>query len=338
MTSVSVVIPTYNRAGLIGRAVRSAIASCRPGEEIIVVDDGSSDGTAAAMEPFADRVRYVPLPRGGAGRTRNRGVALARHPLVAFLDSDDEWMPGYLETKRRLMEARPDLVFCFSDFAGRAETGEIDRMALRFWPLVPEDWKAFCAHGVRLSSLIELPPGTEDTMVHTGDLYRQEMAANYVLTSTLLARKDRTGSEFRFAENVPTYEDWECFGRLARCGPGAYLSCETAWQCRHPGPRLTDAGPLKTTEARIVVLQNVWGADPEYLALHAADYARVLQQQRRIRIRALLRAGRTVEARELLGHIGDAPLGWRVLAYMPAGLSKTMVRGRTALRKMLRAA
>jgi glycosyltransferase involved in cell wall biosynthesis len=232
MTSVSVVIPTYNRAGLIGRAVRSAIASCRNGDEIIVVDDGSSDGTAAALEPFAGRVRYVPLPRGGAGRTRNRGVALASHPLVAFLDSDDEWMPGYLETKRRLMEARPDLVFCFSDFASRTDAGEIDRMALRFWNQAPEDWSAFCANGVRLSSVIELPAGTEDAVVHTGDLYRQEMSANYILTSTLLARKDRARGELHFAEDVPTYEDWECFGRLARCGPGAYLTCETTWQHR----------------------------------------------------------------------------------------------------------
>jgi glycosyltransferase involved in cell wall biosynthesis len=338
MTPVSVVIPTYNRAALVGRAVTSAIASCRPGDEILVVDDGSTDGTAAALERFADRVRYVPLPRGGAGRTRNRGIALARHGLVAFLDSDDEWMPGYFEIKRRLMEARPELVFCFSDFASRTEAGEIDRMALRFWIRMPEEWSAFCASGVRLSSVIELPHGMEDAMLHAGNLYRQEMADNYVLTSTLLARKDRAGSELRFAEDVATYEDWECFGRLARCGPGAYLACETTWQHRHSGPRLTDADALGTTKARITVLENVWGADPEFLAKHGSEYHRLLRQQRCIRIRALLRAGRTSEARELLGKIGRAPLSWRVLASMPPGLSEKLVRGRTALRKMLRAA
>src|SRR5215468_1992285 len=116
-SSISVIIPTYNRAELVCRAVRSAMESCSAGDEIIVVDDGSSDGTASALAAFGNRMRYELVPRGGAGKARNHGVRIARNRLVAFLDSDDEWVPGYLEAKRRLLESCADVLFCFSDFA-----------------------------------------------------------------------------------------------------------------------------------------------------------------------------------------------------------------------------
>jgi glycosyltransferase involved in cell wall biosynthesis len=338
MSLITVVIPTYNRAALLVRAVNSALASCIAGDEILVVDDGSSDGTAQVLAPYRGRVQHIVLPRGGAGRARNHGIEIACHPLIAFLDSDDEWIPGYLEAKRRLLNARPELLYCFSDFAVRTASGESDRFGLRLWHETPPDWELICGPCVKLSSAIEMPYGVEDAGVYAGDLYRQEMIRNCVLTSTLVVRKDRAGTTLRFAEDLPTCEDWECYGRVAKCGPGAFLSCETAWQHGHAGPRLTDANKLIDAAARIAVLQRVWGADPKFLAKHGAEYERVLRKQQFIRIRALLRAGRTAEARELMRQIGHVPLSWRVLASMPAGLSEILVRGRTALRKMLRAA
>ncbi|HKQ75658.1 MAG TPA: glycosyltransferase family 2 protein, partial [Blastocatellia bacterium] len=86
---VSVVIPTYNRAKHIVRSLRSVLAAIAPGDEVIVVDDGSTDNTREALEPYRDRIRYVMGPHRGAGAARNCGIAEARHPLVAFNDSDD---------------------------------------------------------------------------------------------------------------------------------------------------------------------------------------------------------------------------------------------------------
>ena len=91
--AVSVIILTYNRSAVVTRAVESALSCVRPDDEVLVVDDGSTDDTAAALARFGDRIRYLPGPHGGAGRARNRGVAAASRPLVAFLDSDDEWVP-----------------------------------------------------------------------------------------------------------------------------------------------------------------------------------------------------------------------------------------------------
>src|SRR4051812_26283844 len=88
---VSIVIPTYNRAALVGRAIESALRAASPGDEILVVDDGSTDGTEAALASFRDRIRFITAPHRGAGATRNRGIAEAGGDLIAFLDSDDEW-------------------------------------------------------------------------------------------------------------------------------------------------------------------------------------------------------------------------------------------------------
>jgi len=84
LSPVSVVIPTYNRANMVGRAVESVLAAISPGDEVIVVDDGSNDGTEGVLKTYAGRIRYVRTSNGGAGKARNRGIEEARHPLVAF--------------------------------------------------------------------------------------------------------------------------------------------------------------------------------------------------------------------------------------------------------------
>lgn len=93
---ISVVIPVYNRERTIGRSIESVLAQRRPPAEIVVVDDGSTDGTADAVASYRRHVRYVSQPNGGASAARNRGVADARSPWVAFLDSDDHWLDDHL--------------------------------------------------------------------------------------------------------------------------------------------------------------------------------------------------------------------------------------------------
>jgi len=102
---VSTVIPTYNRAALVCRAVESALAQDAPPDEIIVVDDGSTDGTADALARFGDRVRCVRQANAGVAAARNRGVRAATGEWVAFLDDDDVWLPGHLARVRRAIAA-----------------------------------------------------------------------------------------------------------------------------------------------------------------------------------------------------------------------------------------
>ena len=105
MPEVSVIIPTWNRAELLGTAVRSALAQTVPPIEVLVCDDGSTDGSEEAIRALGDgRVRWIPGERGGRPAIpRNRGIRESRGEWLAFLDNDDEWLPDKLE--RQLHQA-----------------------------------------------------------------------------------------------------------------------------------------------------------------------------------------------------------------------------------------
>jgi glycosyltransferase involved in cell wall biosynthesis len=101
----SVVIPVYNRADVLGDAIRSVLAQTEQDFEIVVVDDGSRDDPARVAASFADaRLRFVRQENKGGGAARNAGIDLAQGRFVAFLDSDDVYLPEHLATMRRLLE------------------------------------------------------------------------------------------------------------------------------------------------------------------------------------------------------------------------------------------
>ena len=123
--SVSVVIPTYNYGRFIADAIRSVIGQTRQPSEIIVVDDGSTDDTAAVVREFGDAVRYIRQDNAGVCAARNRGVSESTSELVSFLDSDDTFEPTNLEKQIARFESDDEigLVHCaMREFEG--ETGE----------------------------------------------------------------------------------------------------------------------------------------------------------------------------------------------------------------------
>lgn len=329
-------IPTYNRADLLPRAVQSVLAQCAPEDEIIIVDDGSTDHTQRVAAQFS-RVVYFPVSHGGAGRARNCGVRAAKHSLIAFLDSDDEWIAGTLELKRTLIQAKPDIVFCFSDLADIDKAGRLHHGALAQWREDHRPWDDILGPGVQLSELAPLPPGVQDCLVHIGNLYLAEMTASYISSITIVVRRELAGEALHFAEDLPTYEDWECFGRLTRKGNSAYLACETAIQHGHSGSRLTDANLLQRATARITLLQRVWGADPKFLAEYGRSYHELLLAQRLMRVRQLLRTGDTRTARqEIRGRERSYPASCRLLAQCPGWLASGVIRGRSWAKLLLR--
>jgi len=122
---VSVVIPAYNRADLIGRAISSALAQApRPPAEVIVVDDASSDATADTAEAMGVRVLRHDTNQGEAG-ARNTGIAAANQPWVALLDSDDEWLPHHLD---QLWALRGEHVLVADAMLACREDSRLDRL------------------------------------------------------------------------------------------------------------------------------------------------------------------------------------------------------------------
>ena len=111
----SVIIPTYNRWPLVVEAVDSVLAQSFQDIEIIVVDDGSTDGTTNRLAKFDGRLRLFTTTRRGVAAARNFGVSQAQGCYVAFLDSDDLWLPGKLQTQIAFLDRYPEIQICQTD-------------------------------------------------------------------------------------------------------------------------------------------------------------------------------------------------------------------------------
>lgn len=113
---VSVVIPAFNAAEHLGLAISTVLDQTRKVDEIIVVDDGSTDNTRNVVARYADEgVRYEWQPNQGSAAARNKGIISSSGNLIAFLDSDDCWLPRKIEQQLQLFEASPDLILVSGD-------------------------------------------------------------------------------------------------------------------------------------------------------------------------------------------------------------------------------
>ena len=113
--TVSVVIPAYNAQDHIARAIDSVLAQTLLPEQIIVVDDGSGDNTSEVVKAYGEKVTYIHQENSGAGATRNTGIEAASSEWIAFLDSDDQWLPDKLRLQTDLLGGNPDLVWAYSN-------------------------------------------------------------------------------------------------------------------------------------------------------------------------------------------------------------------------------
>src|SRR5579862_3053497 len=113
---ISVVIPVYNSESTIVRAVESIAAEATAGAEIVVIDDGSTDATPDVLESYKPMLCVVRQANAGPAAARNEGVRRSKGEFVAFLDSDDYWLPGRLETTVNALENNPKAVLSFCDY------------------------------------------------------------------------------------------------------------------------------------------------------------------------------------------------------------------------------
>lgn len=328
MPSISVIIPTYNRARLINRAVASAIAATAPGDEIIVVDDGSTDETEEVLKPFTSAIQYIRVANGGAGAARNVGLRKAKNKLISFLDSDDEWMHDKLKLQRAFMEARPDVLLCFSNFMVREVDGSEHPHFLEHWMQWFEDprsWEEIFELTDWYSSFAQLPSSRADFRVFIGNIYPSLLRTPHILTDTVFIRRNSNTDGIFFPEDLRLYEDWEFFARIARMGLAAYLDCDTVWNYGHIGPRLTNADVLIAIDTRFKLTERLWGKDQIFLEKYAHFYSQIISRLHLARVKALLGHGQTANARRELQNIAGYPISYRLLALLPGMVTKTFL-------------
>ena len=122
---ISVIIPAYNAAAWIGRAIDSVLYQTLAADEIIVVDDGSTDATADWVRRYGDRVVLIQQANAGVSAARNAGILAAANEWIAFLDADDEWLPDKLNIQTDLLKRNPELVWASSNYYHGAQDSTV---------------------------------------------------------------------------------------------------------------------------------------------------------------------------------------------------------------------
>lgn len=179
-SKISVVIPTHNRAQYLSQALDSVFAQTYPAAEIIIIDDGSTDNTRALLDPLIDKksVRYFFQQQRGASAARNKGISLATFPFIAFLDSDDLFLPSKLEKQMRVFERHPDLGFVHCWFSKFNDAGQdlgirdTSPFSGTIYPKILHEWSVLMAMPCMLvrTNVVREVGGFDERMTHAEDM------------------------------------------------------------------------------------------------------------------------------------------------------------------------
>lgn len=211
---VSVIMPAYNARPYIGEAIRSVLDQDYPNLELIVVDDGSSDGTADEARLFGERVRVYERTNGGPAAARNFGLSVAQGELIAFLDADDIWLPGKLAAQVSHLQAHPEIGMVFSRFL--------------FW--YPEPNGKFAPPRIPKMGAA----ASEIVHEHSGWIYCPLLYDSIVTIISVLIRRSVIETVGGFNEQLRTGEDYDYWLRVSRIVQATKLSKNFACYRIHP--------------------------------------------------------------------------------------------------------
>ena len=193
MKKVSVIIPAYNKAEYTRRTVDSVLAQTYPDVEIVVVDDGSRDNTAAVMQQYGDRIRFIQKTNGGACSARNEGARRATGEYITFLDCDDLLVSGKIERCVQYLEQNPQFGFVYTNVYFIDDNDAVIRTYDH--PRSKEGWIA------------------PDLVI-----------GNFICNSSPLIKKEVLDKAGLFDESIFTPADWDMWLRLSQLAPAGYIA------------------------------------------------------------------------------------------------------------------
>ena len=292
---VSVIIPTYNRRAMLLEAIDSVLTQSTPAFELIVIDDGSTDGTSETehLRRLAEtiRIKIDRIDHRGPAAARNRGVAIARAPLVAFLDSDDLWSPTKLERQLAFMRDNPGCAI--------SQTNEI-----------------WIRNGRRVN------PGLRHRK-RAGDIFIDSLRTCLIAMSSVMMRTELFRSSGGFDEQMAAAEDYDLWLRIL-IDHEARLLDEPLVTRRGGHPDQLSATTPALDRFRILALTKLL-ADDRLSPARRTSVVEVLAEKSRIYARGLWRRGKIEEARRY-ERVADQARGWLMCAIPEIGCAVESMR------------
>jgi len=248
MKKISVIIPTYNRAQLIERALQSVLDQEYPDLEVIVVDDCSTDNTEDVVNSINDpRIKFIKHTHNkGANAARNTGIRAASGKYIAFQDSDDEWMPGKLAKQVDAFEGAPEDIGVVYTAFWRIEKGE----------------KTYTP--------------AKDVLTTDGYLLKELLKRNFITTQSILVKKECLEAVGLFDESMPRLQDWELLLRIAEHYRFHFID-EALVNLYHTSDSIT-SDQKALTKALLLLLEKHYSAFARYPAILANFYCYLGQQ------------------------------------------------------------
>lgn len=278
---VSVIVPTYNRAHCVGRAIRSALEQTYAHVEVIVVDDGSTDGTADVVAGCGPRVTYVRQANGGVAAARNAGLRAATGEFVAFLDSDDWWDPWKLSAQIAVLRGRPDVGMVWTDMRAIDTAGSLraERYLRTMYTAYEEVDIARVCPSLSLRELWSAAPDElAAARVFVGDLFAQMLMGSLVHTSTVVLRRTWAEQVGEFDATLRIGEDYKYHFKTTALGPVALIDTPSLSYLVGAADQLTAPGTfgLRLARATLATVTDWLERAPERITLPRSQITRRL--------------------------------------------------------------
>ena len=342
---VSVIIPTFNRAYCVAKAIDSVRSQTYQNTEILVLDDGSTDRTCDLIEQLYSedpRVKYFSHENCGVTATRNRGIARCRGDFVAFLDSDDTWSSWKLELQLACFRHDPEIGMIWSDMEAIGPEGDVVSHSYLRTMYSAYDWfprkEQLFSQSFGLTEIApDLQPVLDGRRFYSGEIYSQMIMGNLVHTSTVLVRRERLEKVRGFNEDLRiSGEDYDFHLRTCREGRVGFVDLATI---RY---RIGMPDRLSRADYKVHVAMNCLKT---VVPLVEEERSRIKLSDRMIRLRMaemytwvggeLVNAGEASQARvHLRKSLGYQP--WQPLALKYLLLASLPGRFRLCLRQFVR--
>lgn len=341
---VSVVMCTYNSGAAVLEAVDSVLAQTYARVELVVVDDGSTDGTPERLRTYGDRIRLLEQANGGIARARNAGMDAARGDYLAWFDHDDICEPQRIEWQLACMQQRPELVLCSSDFSAFSAAGPVSAShAAKYYSMI-HDTPGGLATLYGAEAEVPLPRSAAGAGLGThalgdglgvavfhGHVFDALAQGNFVHPPTIMMTRALWEQNGHFDPTIRIQCDYEWLLRASRLGEFGHIQAPLLRYRVSPTQISSSRSTVQSAQDIIEVVNRIKQWDPAYYQAHAkalrrrmgnwrSDAASVLVSQNQSRARVLGLIAQSVRD----GYFSRQSLTTAVKACLPARVLRAL--------------